>query len=245
VVQVAFGPALLPQFHLALPSGDFGPSDLMTVTATITPGATVVADVYLALELADTSLLFLNPDGGLTPAPTPLVTNWSVTAYTGPVFSYAFTGTEPAGTYRWLAALMAPGTLSPITGITEASVSVWSAAEPALRVYLNRRSLRSGDPLAIGLTLDAAPAPVDRDVYVALQLPDGSLLFLTETGTATPTATPYLTHWTGTALVRRAFAYTFTGGEPAGPYRVLAGFAHPGTTNFLGPIVTAPFEFAP
>ena len=244
-VAASFATASLPEIHLGLPAGAIGLGNSMPVTTTVTPGAPVVADVHVALELPDASLLFLAPGGGLAPLPTPFVANWPVAAYTGPVFTRIFTGAEPAGAYRWLAALMAPGTLTPLTGITEASASVWPAPPPALGVYVSARTFRPGDVLAIGLTLDEASAPADRDVYVAIQLPDDSLLFIAEDGTATPTAMPYLRHWDGTALVRKAFAYPFTGGEPLGPYKVLAAFTAPGSMTFLGPILSAPFSFAP
>ena len=244
-VQAMFSPAALPQLHLALPSTELGVGDPLAVTATVTPGISTVADIYVALQLPDTSLLCLRGDGQLAPTCQPLVSNWTVAPFTGQVFQHTFTGSEPAGTYRWLAALTAPGTLTPLTGITETTVSVWPASEPALRTYLNSQSFRLGAPLTVGLSLDAAPGPLDRDVYVALQFPDGSLRFLDEAGQVTPTATPYLRHWTGAALVRKAFAYTFSGGEPVGTYKWLAAFVEPGTLNWVGPIVQAPFSFMP
>ena len=244
-VQATFDPAPLPQIHPRLSSVELGVGDSMAVTASITRGAPTVADVYVALQLPDTSLLCLRGDGQLAPTCQPLVSNWTVVPFTGPLFTYTFTGSEPAGTYRWLAALTAPGTLTPLTGITETAVSVWPTSEPALRTYLNSQSFRPGAPLTVGLSLDAPPGPLDRDVYVALQFPDGSLRFLDEAGQVTPTATPYLRHWTGAALVRKAFAYTFTGGESVGTYRWLAAFAEPGTLNFVGPIVQALFSFMP
>ena len=245
-VQAMFSPAPLPHIHLGVEPGEILGGDTLTVTATVTPGATLqVADLYVALELPEASLLFLTPTGEFSPAPHVFAAGWPIWAATGPVLTHPFAGTEPAGTYRWLAALMAPGSLTPLTGITETTVSVWPAPDPALRIYLNSQSLRPGAPLTVGLSLDAPPGPLDRDVYVALQFPDGSLRFLDEAGQVTPTATPYLRHWTGAALVRKAFAYTFTGGESVGTYRWLAAFAEPGTLNFVGRIVEAPFSFAP
>lgn len=244
-VSATFLPASLPQIHLGLPAPALGVGEPMTVTATITPGPPATADVYIALQLPDASLLFLRGDGSLVSWPQAIAGNWGVAPYAGQVFNHTFTGGEPAGSYRWLAALMVPGTLTPLTGVSETAVAVWPGPPPALRLALNATGFRTGEPLAIGLALSQAPGPVDRDVYVALQLPDGSLLFLTGEGGATPTPTPYLARWTGAATVRKVFAYTFSGGEPAGTYTVLAGFAEPGTLNFLGPVVPAPFSFAP
>ena len=244
-VQARFNPAPLPQVHLGLSAAEYSVGDPMTVTATVTPGSPVFTDVYVAVDLPEAGLLFLNATGGLSHTPAPFKASWLVGPSTGTIFSHSFSGTEPAGTYRWLAALMAPGSLTPLTGISEAPVSVWPAPTPALRLYLNAMNFRPGGPLRVGLSLDEASTILDRDVYVALQLPDGSLLFLDEAGQATPTATPHLRHWAGTATTRKMFEYSFTGGEPGGAYKWLTAFAEPGTLNLIGPLVVAPFSFAP
>lgn len=114
---------------------------------------------------------------------------------------------------------------------------------PSLALLPSQWAYRTGQPLRVELvgTPDAAP----RDLYVAVQLPDGSLLFLTGAGGFSPTLPPWRANWVGTPLSQPVIDYPFTGGEPVGAYRILAGLALPGTQTFVGPILSAPFSFAP
>jgi len=65
--------------------------------------------------------------------------------------------------------------------------------------------------------------PVTRaDVYVALQLPDGTLLAMQPDG-----------------------SFSFTGAEPVGNYTWFAALTTPGTLNIIGALATAPFSFTP
>jgi hypothetical protein len=54
-----------------------------------------------------------------------------------------------------------------------------------------------------------------------------------------------MTSWTESPEARQAYSHAFAGGEPVGTYKILAAFTQPGTLTFLGPIMTAPFSFAP
>jgi hypothetical protein len=83
----------------------------MTLTTVTTPGSTPqVVDLYVALQLPDQTLRFLQADGGLTPEVRPLVASWTVASFLGEPFRYMFTGGEPVGDYRWLAVFTEPGT---------------------------------------------------------------------------------------------------------------------------------------
>jgi len=44
----------------------------------------------------------------------PLTVNVLMPNFTGTIFSYTFSGTEPVGNYTWFAALTTPGTLNVI-----------------------------------------------------------------------------------------------------------------------------------
>ncbi|MBI2877814.1 MAG: hypothetical protein HYY20_13145, partial [Candidatus Tectomicrobia bacterium] len=83
------------------------------------------------------------------------------------------------------------------------------------------------------------------DAYVALRLPEGTLLFLQGDGRFTPGIRPLVTNWTLANFSGEIFRYTFGGNEPVGLYAWLAAFTEPGTLNLLGGIVEVPFRRAP
>jgi len=106
-------PPPLPEISLALNGAAFNSTvnNTMTLTASTVRSAPVAnADVYVALQLPDGSLLVMQPGGGFGAALTPLVSNIPVPDFIGVIFNYTFTGAEPVGTYSWIAALTAPGT---------------------------------------------------------------------------------------------------------------------------------------
>jgi hypothetical protein len=93
----------------------------MSLTATTRPGPVPQAvDVYVALQLPDQSLWFLQADGALTPEARPLVASWVVAPFSGEIWHYTFNGTEPAGRYTWLAAFTEPGTMNILGTIAQA-----------------------------------------------------------------------------------------------------------------------------
>ena len=218
-----------------------------TARATLLPGPTpAAANVFLALQLPDASLLYLRGDGTLTPAGEPMATATPVPTYTGQVFQHTFTGTEPAGTYLWLGALADPTTGAFLGPLAEAPFTVNPPTTgPQVTLVPNHAFLRTGQRHTLQVTLAAGTAPLTADVYLALRLPTGALLFLHGDGSLSGSPAPYGTSWAGGLENRRVFQYDFTGGEPAGTYTWLAGFTEPGTMTFLGPILSAPFSFAP
>ncbi len=116
---------------------------------------------------------------------------------------------------------------------------------PSLGVSLDQASFRAGETIRLWATVAPGPAPVTADVYVAVQLPDGTLLFLQGDESIVPVLQPIVSKWPISAFSGQIFAYTFGGGEPIGNYAWLATFTEPGTLNFIGPIVSAPFIFSP
>ncbi len=120
-----------------------------------------------------------------------------------------------------------------------------SANDPVLSFGVSRPSFRSNDQLAVKAAVTPGPSPVTADVYVAVGLPDGTLLFLRGDGSFTPVLEPIVRSWPISTFVGQIFAYTFSGGEPVGTYAWLGAFTEPGTLNFIGPIVSAPFSFSP
>jgi len=126
-----------------------------------------------------------------------------------------------------------------------AILSVPGSPQATLTLGLNQPFFHQGQQLALSATVTPGTAPLAADVYVALQLPDGSLLFLQGDGTFTGNLQPIVRNWTISPFTGQIFAYTFSGGEPVGNYAWFAAFTQPGTLNFIGPIVSAPFSFSP
>jgi len=106
---------------LALNAASFVTGNTLILSATTTPGASpIVADVYLAIQLPDGTVFFMESDGGFSSTIGPALTNWTVVPFTGPVFSYTFKGSEPTGTYEWFLALVSSGTSNIIGSIAGA-----------------------------------------------------------------------------------------------------------------------------
>jgi hypothetical protein len=222
---------------------DFLPGEPLGIDVWVVPGTnTSPADVYLALQLPDGSLLYLTGGGAMSATAQPYVSGWTATSTTGRVFTYTFGGGEPAGTYRWLSVVVQNGTMG---SIQESPFSFDPTTTGAgLELRLNRGFLRSGQPLAVTLLAFASDPPVAADIYVALQTPAGSLLYMHPGGALDATPGPFLSSCSA-SNAGEIFRYTFGGGEAPGQYKWLAGFASPGTTNFTGPIISAPFSFTP
>jgi len=111
-----------PTIALTLNATTFITNNTMTVTATTT-ASPLRADIYVALQLPDGTLLVMQPGGSFSTALTPLLANIPIPAFNGPIFSFTFTGAEPAGTYTWFAALTTPGTLNIIGTLATAPFS--------------------------------------------------------------------------------------------------------------------------
>ena len=97
----------------------------------MTPWPTLTrADVYVAVQLLDLSLLYLLGDGTLSQTQQPYASNWTITVVEGPIFNYTFTGTDPAGNYTWLGAFAQTGSRPPsfIGGIYSAPFRRWRAS---------------------------------------------------------------------------------------------------------------------
>lgn len=124
----------------------------------------------------------------------------------------------------------------------------WAActgAQPTLCISLNQPTFQAGNALSLSATVTPGVTPPAVDVYVALQLPAGSLLFLQGNGTFTTDLTPLVAGWSPTSFAGQVFGYTFGGGEPGGTYTWLTAFTQPGTLDFIGGIASVSFQFTP
>jgi len=121
--EFEFGPLPVVGLNVNAPP-TYATGSAMTLTASTTPSATPAnADVYVALQLPDGTLLVMQPGGGFGTTLTPLLRNIPVPSFTGPIFNYTFSGTEPVGNYTWFAALSTPGTVNVIGTLATAPFS--------------------------------------------------------------------------------------------------------------------------
>ncbi len=128
VYSLQFGP--LPTMTLAVIQpfspiqSSFHTGQQLALLATVAPGtAPATADAYVALQVPDGSLRFLQGGGSLTTAIQPFAPHWPVGPFNGQIFSHTFEGWEPTGSYTWLAAFTQPGTLNLIGPIVSAPFS--------------------------------------------------------------------------------------------------------------------------
>ncbi len=116
---------------------------------------------------------------------------------------------------------------------------------PALVLGLNQSVFQTGETLSLTATVYPSPSPVTADVYIALQLPAGTLLFLKGDGTLTDVQQPYASNWPVSSFSATLFSHYFNGTEPPGSYTWLGAFTMPGTMNYIGSIVSTSFYFSP
>gem|GEM_PF-2015331 len=114
-----------------------------------------------------------------------------------------------------------------------------------LRLRVNEGSLSPGETLTLTVTTLPESTPMVVDLYVALQLPDQQVWFLSSDGSLMPVIQPYLDQWPVIPFRGELFRYTLTGAEPPGNYVWLAAFIDPGTGMIIGTIAQAPFTISP
>jgi hypothetical protein len=93
----------------------------LTVAAMITPWPTLTrVDLYLALQLPDTTVVFVRADGTFAAEPEPYIANWEVVPFQGELVRLTIGSTAPIGRYRWLALFTELGTETLIGTIAQA-----------------------------------------------------------------------------------------------------------------------------
>lgn len=166
-----------------------------------------------------------------------MVYTYTTTLPVGKEYTYYFDAKDATG----LQAVATPITPTPVVSLHSPLV----IAAPTLALRLNQCAFRSGETLTLTASVTPEGMPQVVDVYLAVRLPDGSLLFLQGDGSVTTSVRPIVTRWTIAPFTGAVFRYTFGGGEPRGNYTWLGAFTVPGTMNFIGEIVEAPFTFRP
>ena len=145
----------------------------------------------------------------------------------------------PRRVLRMLLALVA----SLVGGGLGVALATAQDTAPRLGLSLNATSFRPGETLVLSATVTPGSTPVSVDAYVAVELPDRSLLFFQGNDRFTPVLQPIATGVTPAPVTGEIFRYPFTGAEPVGPYRWLAAFTATGTLQLLGDVVEVPFTF--
>jgi len=116
------------QVHLGLATTlngtTFQAGDVMSVSVSMTPGtASPRVDAYLVLRLPTGQLLSLTPRGFVAGL-APLAQNVTPVNFNGVVASLAIPAGTPAGTYTWLSAHTAAGTLNLVSEILETHFTI-------------------------------------------------------------------------------------------------------------------------
>lgn len=117
------GAATVATVSVSLNATAFNTGSVLNLSATtVATTPATMADIYVALQLPNGSILAMQSDlVSFSATLSPLLSNTAVPGFNGQIFSYTFSGAEPAGSYKWLAALMLPGTLTPIGTIHQVS----------------------------------------------------------------------------------------------------------------------------
>jgi len=113
------------QLTTALNATSYRPGDLLTLTASFTPGALPQAgDVYVVLQTPGGQLQSVTP-AGLVPGLVPFARNIGpASAQTRELLGAIIPVGTPPGAYQWLSAMVLPGTLTLLTPIDITSFSI-------------------------------------------------------------------------------------------------------------------------
>ena len=116
---------------------------------------------------------------------------------------------------------------------------------PRLSLWVSQSGFLTREQLTLHAQVTPGPSTTLADVYVALSLPDGTLLFWLGDGNFTTAVQSLVRNFSISPFFGQLFAFTFGGGEPVGTYTWMAAFTQPGTLNIIGAIAHAPFTFNP
>ena len=109
-------------FAVDLNQESFEAGETLELTITVTPGAAPPSvDAYVLLELTDGNILYLQPNGDLTPSATPIFPNWTPVALSLVAHSATIPGGWTPGTYVWHSRLYEPGTSDLAAGVSTAA----------------------------------------------------------------------------------------------------------------------------
>jgi len=116
---------------------------------------------------------------------------------------------------------------------------------PRVNLILNQATFHPGSTLILTGTLIPGSVPQRGDIYVALQPPDKTLLYLQAYGSLSTDPRPMFSNVTLAPVTAELLRYTLTGSEATGTYTWLAGIMVPGTFSTIGTITSAPIGILP
>jgi len=116
---------------------------------------------------------------------------------------------------------------------------------PNVALNLNAASFSTGSTLTLTRSMFSGIPVANADIYVALLLPDGTLLIFQPNGSVSTAITPRPADIPVPSATDIVLNYTFTGIEPVGTYTWFAALTQPGTLNFIGTVAQASFNFSP
>lgn len=136
-------------------------------------------------------------------------------------------------TFRYMALL----------GLFLGSAGMVHAAPPSVSLNLNAPNYVAGNTMNLSISTVAGTVSTASDVYIALQLPDGTLLYMQADGSFSATLAPFVSNVTVPALTNvPIFGFTFSGLEPTGSYTWFAAATDPNTLTFQSGLATAQFN---
>jgi len=131
-----------------------------------------------------------------------------------------------------------------LLGLLLSAASMANAAPPSIALSLNAPNYVAGNTMNLSVSTVAGTPSVTSDVYIALQLPNGTLLYMQSNGSFSTALSPFVSSITLPALSNLPiFNYKFTGAEPTGTYTWFAALMQPATMNMIGTIASASFTF--
>jgi len=130
-----------------------------------------------------------------------------------------------------------------LLGLLLSAASMANAAPPSIALSLNAPNYVAGNTMNLSISTVAGTVPTASDVYIALQLPDGTLLYMQSNGSFSTALTPFVSNVTVPALTNvPIFKFTFSGLEPSGSYAWFAAATAPNTLTFQSGLATAQFN---
>jgi 6-phosphogluconolactonase (cycloisomerase 2 family) len=242
-------------YAIEAPTGRLMPLPQKTVAAGREPLAVAVEPtgrfVYVANHGShDVSMYAIEaPTGRLMPLPQATVRAdsypWWVTVDPSGQFAYvANHGVDSISIYR---IDPATGQLTPngIVPTGSGPAAVVTVTPHALWLSLNATSVQPGVMLILTALITPWPTLGRADLYLVLQGPDGTRVFIQNDGSDTSDPPPFIANADFKPYRGELLRLTFGDTAPVGRYRWLAYFTEPGTQTPIETIAQAPFLFSP
>lgn len=218
--------------ELVLNDSRFAPQDSMVLKLLATnTGSAVEADLYARVVLPGGALLYL-PSFSSSPTPIALSVPAGCSNEEFELLRINLPPGLPSGGYEWAATLCNRGGAEPVSNESRAGFGIFNAT---LSVSTNGSSYSAGDQLTAYLSVRNWGPDIDLDVYVALMLPDGMILYLPSLGLSLERfyalrPLPEAAEYANVPI----FDTQLPSGLPSGDYRFLAAFFEADSMDLYG-----------